>query len=214
MTSVVVTGLLMLVGLVGIVVPVLPGLLLVWLATALWAFEHPNRWAWVVFALCGVVYAVGVIAQYLVPGRRLKDAGVRTSTLFFAVVLAIVLFFVIPIVGAPIGRPPRRLPGRAHALPRAERRMAGDGERPHGGRDVDRHRAGGRVRHRPGLAGRRVAAGHPRLSPTSPPIGRRKTEEHGSNRGRAVLAYVRSGGSPLVAAALVPALLEALHEAA
>ena len=48
------------------------------------------------------MYAVGVIAQYLVPGRRLKDAGVRTSTLFFAVVLAIVLFFVIPIVGAPI----------------------------------------------------------------------------------------------------------------
>jgi uncharacterized protein YqgC (DUF456 family) len=103
MTSVVVTGLLMLVGLVGIVVPFLPGLLLVWLATALWAFEHPNRWAWAVFALCGVVYAVGVVTQYLVPGRRLKDAGVKTSTLFLAVLLAIVLFFLIPVVGAPIG---------------------------------------------------------------------------------------------------------------
>jgi uncharacterized protein YqgC (DUF456 family) len=103
MTSVIVTGLLMLVGLVGIVVPVLPGLLLVWLATALWAFEHPNHWAWLVFGLCGVVYAVGVVAQYLVPGRRLKEAGVRTSTLFLAVLLAIVLFFLIPVVGAPIG---------------------------------------------------------------------------------------------------------------
>jgi uncharacterized protein YqgC (DUF456 family) len=103
MTSVVVTGLLMLVGLVGIVVPFLPGLLLVWLATALWAFEHPNRWAWAVFALCGVVYAVGVVTQYLVPGRRLKDAGVKTSTLFLAVLLAIVLFLLIPVVGAPIG---------------------------------------------------------------------------------------------------------------
>ena len=103
MTSVVVTGLLMLVGLVGIVVPFLPGLLLVWLATALWAFEHPNRWAWAVFTLCGVVYAVGVVTQYLVPGRRLKDAGVKTSTLFLAVLLAIVLFFLIPVVGAPIG---------------------------------------------------------------------------------------------------------------
>jgi uncharacterized protein YqgC (DUF456 family) len=103
MTSVVVTGLLMLVGLIGIVVPFLPGLLLVWLATALWAFEHPNRWAWAVFALCGVVYAVGVVTQYLVPGRRLKDAGVKTSTLFLAVLLAIVLFFLIPVVGAPIG---------------------------------------------------------------------------------------------------------------
>jgi len=103
MTSVVVTGLLMLVGLIGIVVPFLPGLLLVWLATALWAFEHPNRWAWAVFALSGVVYAAGVVTQYLVPGRRLKDAGVKTSTLFLAVLLAIVLFFLIPVVGAPIG---------------------------------------------------------------------------------------------------------------
>src|SRR6476469_10121915 len=103
MTTVIVTGLLMLVGLVGIVVPVLPGLLLVWLATALWAFDHRNRWSWVVFALCGVVYAVGVVTQYLVPGRRRKDAGVKTSTLFLAVVLAIVGFFVIPLVGAPSG---------------------------------------------------------------------------------------------------------------
>jgi len=103
MTTVIVTGLLMLVGLVGIVVPVLPGLLLVWLATALWAFDHPNRWSWVVFALCGVVYAAGLVTQYLVPGRRLKDAGVKTSTLFLAVVLAIVGFFVIPVVGAAVG---------------------------------------------------------------------------------------------------------------
>ena len=103
MTTVIVTGLLMLVGLVGIVVPVLPGLLLVWLATALWAFDHPNRWAWLVFALCGVVYAAGLVTQYLVPGRRLKDAGVKTSTLFLAVILAIVGFFVIPVVGAFVG---------------------------------------------------------------------------------------------------------------
>jgi uncharacterized protein YqgC (DUF456 family) len=103
MTTVIVTGLLMLVGLVGIVVPVLPGLLLVWLATALWAFDHPNHWSWAVFGLCGVVYVAGVVTQYLVPGRRLKDAGVKTTTLFLAVVLAVVGFFVIPVVGAPVG---------------------------------------------------------------------------------------------------------------
>ncbi len=103
MTTVIVTGLLMLVGLVGIVVPILPGLLLVWLATALWAFDHPNHWAWVVFGLCGVAYAAGVVTQYLVPGRRLKDAGVKTTTLLLAVVLAVVGFFVIPVLGAPVG---------------------------------------------------------------------------------------------------------------
>jgi uncharacterized protein len=103
MITVIVTGLLMLVGLVGIVVPVVPGLLLVWLATGLWAYDHPNRWAWAVFALCGIVYAAGIVTQYLVPGRRLKDAGVRTSTLLLAVLLAIVGFFVIPVVGALLG---------------------------------------------------------------------------------------------------------------
>ena len=103
MTTVVVTGLLMLVGLVGIVGPVLPGLLLVWAATALWAFEHPNHAAWLVFAIAGLAYAGGVLTQYLVPGRRLKAAGVRTSTLVLAVGLAIVGFFVIPVVGAVLG---------------------------------------------------------------------------------------------------------------
>lgn len=103
MITVIVTGLLMVVGLVGIVVPVLPGLLLVWGATALWAFDHPNRWAWAVFVFCGIVYAAGEVTKYLLPGRRLKDAGVKTSTMFLAVVLAIVGFFVIPVVGALVG---------------------------------------------------------------------------------------------------------------
>ena len=103
MTSVLVPGLLMLVGLVGIVVPVLPGLFLVWLATALWAFEHPNHVAWIYCAVAAVVYAAGLVAQYLLPGRRLKEAGVRTGTMLLAVVFAIVGFFVVPVVGAFIG---------------------------------------------------------------------------------------------------------------
>ncbi len=103
MVTIVVTGLLMVVGLVGIVVPVLPGLLLVWAATALWAFDHPNHAAWLVFGIAGLAYAAGVVTQYLVPGRRLKAAGVRTSTLLLAVVLAIVGFFVIPVIGALVG---------------------------------------------------------------------------------------------------------------
>ncbi len=154
----------MLVGLVGIVVPVLPGLLLVWLATALWAFDHPNRWSWLVFGLCGVVYAAGLVTQYLVPGRRLKDAGVKTSTLFLAVVLAIVGFFVIPVVGAAIGFV---LGVFLVELGRQrDRRVAwrSTGPRAQGRDDVDRHRAGGRVRHRRAVDRRRLAAGHSRLT--------------------------------------------------
>jgi len=103
MTSLLVPGLMMLVGLLGIVVPVLPGLFLVWLATALWAFEHPSHTAWVYCGVAALVYAAGLVVQYVLPGRRLKDAGVGTGTMLLAVVLAIVGFFVIPVVGAFIG---------------------------------------------------------------------------------------------------------------
>lgn len=103
MTLTVVTALVMLVGLVGIVVPVLPGLALVWLATGLWAFEHPDRRAWVVFALATTLFAAGVVTRYLVPGRRMREAGIGAPTLFLAVALAVVGFFVVPVVGAPAG---------------------------------------------------------------------------------------------------------------
>lgn len=97
------TGLLLLVGLVGIVVPVLPGLLLVLAATLGWAFFHPDPAAWTVFWVSAVLFAAGMTAQYLVPGRRMRRQGVSTGTMLLAVILAVVGFFVIPVVGAPLG---------------------------------------------------------------------------------------------------------------
>jgi uncharacterized protein YqgC (DUF456 family) len=93
----------MLVGLLGIVVPVLPGLLLTVAATAMWAFEHPDPHAWVVFWVALALCAVGVGAQYLLPGRRMRRDGVGTPTLLLAVALALVGFFAIPVVGAFVG---------------------------------------------------------------------------------------------------------------
>ena len=41
--------------------------------------------------------------KYAVPGRRLKEVGIPTSTLLLGAVLGVVGFFVIPVVGLPIG---------------------------------------------------------------------------------------------------------------
>lgn len=98
-----VTGLAMVVGLVGIVVPVLPGLLLIVLATAGWAYYHPAPQAWVVFWVSVVLYVAGVTAQYLLPGRRMRREGVGAGTLVLAVLLGVVGFFVVPVVGAVVG---------------------------------------------------------------------------------------------------------------
>jgi hypothetical protein len=57
-----------------------------------------------VFALAAGVLAVGTVVKYLVPGRRLK-AAVPTSTLVVGGLVAIVGFFVIPVVGMLVGFP-------------------------------------------------------------------------------------------------------------
>lgn len=94
---------LIVIGMVGIVVPVLPGLLLTLAAVLIWAVSTGGTTAWVVFAVAALVYAVGVVAQFLIPGRRLKAQGVGLGTLLTAVVFAIIGFFVIPVIGAIIG---------------------------------------------------------------------------------------------------------------
>ena len=91
------------IGMVGIVVPVLPGLLLVFLAVLFWAVMTGGTTAWIVLAAAAVVYAVGLVAQFLIPGRRLKSQGVGLGTMVVAVACAIVGFFVIPVVGALVG---------------------------------------------------------------------------------------------------------------
>ena len=103
MTEVWVPAVLILIGLVGIVVPILPGLLLVLAAVLLWSWQVSTPLSWWVFGISAVLYGAGVALQYLIPGRRMRQAGVGTLTLVLAVVLGFVGFFVIPVVGGPIG---------------------------------------------------------------------------------------------------------------
>lgn len=93
----------MLVGLVGIVVPLLPGLLLVWAAVLLWATQAQSPAGWLVLGIATILALSGSLLQYVLPGRRMARAGVTTSTTVAGVALGIVGFFVIPLVGAFVG---------------------------------------------------------------------------------------------------------------
>lgn len=104
-TITVIAGLFMLVGLVLIVVPVIPGLLVVWAGVLLWALNEQSTTGWWVLGIATALYAVGLALQYAIPGKRMRRAGVRSSTLLAGVGLAIVAAFVIPLVGALLGFP-------------------------------------------------------------------------------------------------------------
>jgi hypothetical protein len=101
----VVAALLMLVGVIGIVVPVLPGLLLIVAAVLVWALVEQSTLGWVLLGLTVALYLGGSLLQWLVPGKRMKRAGVRTSTLLAGVVAAVAMAFVIPVVGLFVGFP-------------------------------------------------------------------------------------------------------------
>ena len=108
------------VGLVGILVPVLPGSVLVLGAVLVWAWSTGGATAWTVFGVAAAILVVGQVVKYLVPNRRLKGAGVPASTQWVGAALGIVGFFVIPVVGIFVGfvlgiylAEYRRLGGRA-----------------------------------------------------------------------------------------------------
>ena len=96
-------GLAVLVGLVGIVVPVLPGSLLVLGAILAWAVVTDSSVGWVVFAVATTFLVLGGVVKYAVPGRGLKAAGVPGRTLVVGGLLGIVGFFVVPVVGLVLG---------------------------------------------------------------------------------------------------------------
>lgn len=96
-------GLVMAVGLVGIVVPVLPGSLLIVGAAALWALEVGGAGTWVLVAYMAAVVAAGTVVKYQVPGRELAALEVSRRTWAIALVLAVVGFFVVPVVGLVLG---------------------------------------------------------------------------------------------------------------
>ncbi len=91
------------VGLAGIIVPVLPGSVLVLGAILVWALQVGTGAAWVVFGIATTFLVVGTIVKYAVPGRRLKASGVPSTTLLMGAAVGVVGFFVIPVIGLFVG---------------------------------------------------------------------------------------------------------------
>lgn len=91
------------VGLAGILVPLLPGTLLIWGAIVVWAAVERTTTAWVVLGVVTLVLGAGILVKYLWPVKRMRAADVSGTTLAVGGVLGVVGFFVIPVVGLLVG---------------------------------------------------------------------------------------------------------------
>jgi len=97
-------GLVMAVGVIGVVVPVLPGLLLIAAAGLVWTIADgggPVRWT--VFAVMVALMVAGTVTKYVLPAKSAAARGAPATTLLAGAVGAVIGFFVIPVVGLVIG---------------------------------------------------------------------------------------------------------------
>jgi uncharacterized protein YqgC (DUF456 family) len=101
----VIAGIVIGLGVLGVVIPVIPGLLLSWLGVLLWAVLSPAGGAvrWVVLGVATAVALIGAVIKYLLPGKKLKSVGVPNTALLAGGVLGLVGFFVVPVVGLILG---------------------------------------------------------------------------------------------------------------
>jgi uncharacterized protein len=90
-----------------VVIPILPGLVLVWAAVLVWALagEGSDAARWTVFIVATALAATAIVLAAVLPGRRAAAAGAPRSLMWIVALGTAVGFFVIPVVGALIGGP-------------------------------------------------------------------------------------------------------------
>lgn len=94
---------LAIIGVCGIVVPVLPGSLAIIGALLVWALFGESTTGWVAFGV-GVLFAgVGASASYVLTGRRLRQREIPNRSVGVGVLCGVIGLFVLPFLGLPIG---------------------------------------------------------------------------------------------------------------
>lgn len=100
----IVVGIVMVLGLMGVVLPVLPGLLLIWAAALFYGLMVGfGSIGWAVVGLLTVLAVAGMIKSVVIPRRAAVESGASGWAQLGAVVGGVVGFFVIPVFGLILG---------------------------------------------------------------------------------------------------------------
>lgn len=104
-----IVGLVMACGLVGIVVPGIPGLTLTWLAGAVWAFADGGGTTRMILLVVMTALWIGGVAFGFVLPVKASLSGTGSSkaqqqrAILLGALFGIVGFFIVPVLGFPIG---------------------------------------------------------------------------------------------------------------
>ncbi|MCQ9136481.1 DUF456 domain-containing protein [Streptomyces hilarionis] len=93
-------GVVVLLGLCGVLVPGVPGSLLVWAAVLWWALDDPRPVSWFVLVGATVTLFLSQVVRWALPPRRLRESGATPRMAVYAGAGAFLGFLVLPVVGA------------------------------------------------------------------------------------------------------------------
>jgi uncharacterized protein len=100
----VLVGLAMVVGIAGTLLPLVPGVGLIWAAAVVFGLlEGFGFVGWSAMAVISALGVAGIVAGVRMPQRAATAGGIGWRGQVMAFTLAVVGFFVIPVAGAPIG---------------------------------------------------------------------------------------------------------------
>jgi uncharacterized protein YqgC (DUF456 family) len=95
----------LLIGLFGLIVPVFPGLTIMWLAALVYALIQNARglmtgWDWLIFVILTLLMIAGNIGDNLIIARKMRDKYIPWSSILLAFAASIVTsIFLTPVVG-------------------------------------------------------------------------------------------------------------------
>lgn len=99
----VIVGLVVVAGIVGSLIQIIPGLLLAGAGVIVWGLATGSTVGLTVAAITVLIVAVGTAFKYALAGRYLKRTGVPGRSILVGGVFGVIGFFVIPIVGLIVG---------------------------------------------------------------------------------------------------------------
>lgn len=97
---------IMLVGLLGLVIPIFPGIIVIWLAALAYGLVtgfYPL--AWILFAVITVLFLVGVTIDNILMNAKARQAGAAWSSLILGIIAGILGTILLPPFGGIIATP-------------------------------------------------------------------------------------------------------------
>lgn len=102
----VITGVVMFFGLIGLIVPIFPGLVIIWIAALAFGLVSGfTTWGWVLFGIMTVLMVIGNTVDGVLMGAKALEYGASKRSIVLTLVIAIIVSLILSPIGGLLSAP-------------------------------------------------------------------------------------------------------------